>query len=152
MLDPSRPIRRPFPEIWNWDPRTPVHWPSKFSYMRIMQDSKVPYLWEGYLIFRIFDLQDVSDEVGLELRIFLTSISSESGASQEAQVVKNLPANAGGTGLIPWVQKIPWQGKWQPIPIVLLGNPMDRRAWRVTVHRVMNSLTWLRRLRTHQWI
>ena len=48
MLDPSRPIRRPSPEIWDWDPRTPVHWPSKFIYMRIMQDSKAPpvYLWD----------------------------------------------------------------------------------------------------------
>ena len=52
----------------------------------------------------------------------------------------------------PWVQKIPWRRKWQPIPVFLLGNPMDRGAWCVIVHRVMKSLTWLRRLRMHQCI
>ena len=27
-------------------------------------------------------------------------------------VVKNLPANAGNTGLTPWVRKFPWRRKW----------------------------------------
>ena len=43
-----------------------------------------------------------------------------------ALVVKNPPANAGDardTGSIPWVEKI-------------LKNPLDRGAWRATVHRV----------------
>ena len=34
-----------------------------------------------------------------------------------------------------WVRKIPWRRKWQPTPI-LLGNPMDRGAWWVTVHGI----------------
>ena len=25
----------------------------------------------------------------------------------------------------PWVRKIPWRRKWQPIPVFLPGNPMD---------------------------
>ena len=39
-------------------------------------------------------------------------------------------------GFDPWVGKIPWRRKWQPTPVYLLGNPMDRKAWQATVHRV----------------
>ena len=46
-------------------------------------------------------------------------------------------------GFDPWVRKIPWRRKWQPTPVFLLGNPMDRGAWRVTVHGVAKSQTWL---------
>ena len=59
-------------------------------------------------------------------------------------MVKNLPANAGDVwdmGLKPWVRKIPWRRAWQPTPIFLLGEPVDRRAWWATVHRVAKSWT-----------
>ena len=36
----------------------------------------------------------------------------------------------------PWIGKIPWRGKWQPTPIFLLENPMDRGACQATVHGV----------------
>ena len=36
----------------------------------------------------------------------------------------------------PWVRKIPWRRKWQPIPVFLLENPMDRGAWWAVVHGV----------------
>ena len=38
-----------------------------------------------------------------------------------AQVVKNLPANAGDKRLWfdPWVGKIPWRRKWQLTPVFL---------------------------------
>ena len=42
-------------------------------------------------------------------------------------------------GSIPWVGKIPWKGKWQPISLFLPGNPVDRRALPATVHRVLKS-------------
>ena len=35
-----------------------------------------------------------------------------------------------------WARKIPWRRKWQPIPVFLPGNPMDRGAWQATVHGV----------------
>ena len=65
-------------------------------------------------------------------------------------VVKNSPANAGGTlgdvGWIPgWVGKIPWRRKWQHTQIFLIENPMVRRAWWATVHGVAKSPTWLSR-------
>ena len=39
----------------------------------------------------------------------------------------------------PWVRKIPWRRKWQPTPYSCLGNPMDRGAWRTTVHGVVKE-------------
>ena len=43
--------------------------------------------------------------------------------------------------LDPWVGKIPWRRAWQPIPVFLLENPMDRGAWWATVHAVSESDT-----------
>ena len=40
-------------------------------------------------------------------------------------VVKNASANAGDTTdseFSPWVEKIPWRRKWQPIPVFLPGK------------------------------
>jgi len=42
----------------------------------------------------------------------------------------------------PWVRKIPWRRKWQPISVLFLENPMDRGAWHSTVHGVIKSWTW----------
>ena len=50
--------------------------------------------------------------------------------------VKNLPVNAGDAGPDPWVRKIPWRRKWQPTPVFLPGNPMDRKTWRAIVHGI----------------
>ena len=41
--------------------------------------------------------------------------------------------------LYPWVGKVTWRRKWQPTPVFLLGNPMDRGEWRATVHGVAKS-------------
>ena len=41
----------------------------------------------------------------------------------------------------PWVKKIPWRRKWQPISLLLLENPMDRGGWHFTVHGVIKSWT-----------
>ena len=48
----------------------------------------------------------------------------------------------------PRVQSLRWKGpvgkkKWQPTP-VSLGNPMDRGAWRATVHGVAKGQTRLK--------
>ena len=37
-----------------------------------------------------------------------------------------------------------WRRKWQPPPVFLPENPMDRGAWWATVHGVAKSHTWLR--------
>ena len=44
--------------------------------------------------------------------------------------------NAGDLGSILESGRFPWRRKWQPTPVFLLENPMDRGAWRATVHRI----------------
>ena len=34
----------------------------------------------------------------------------------------------------PWGGKIPRKRKWQPTPVFLPGNPIDRGAWQATVY------------------
>ena len=38
---------------------------------------------------------------------------------------------------------IPWRREWQPTPVFLLGNPMDRGAWWAAVHGVAKRQTQL---------
>ena len=59
-------------------------------------------------------------------------------------VVKNLPANAGDQGSIPGLGRSPGEGNGNTLQYSCLGNPMDRRAWRATVHRATKELetTW----------
>ena len=49
-------------------------------------------------------------------------------------VVKNPPANAGDTDLIPGLGRSPGEENSNPLQYSCLGNPMDRGAWTVTVH------------------
>ena len=73
-------------------------------------------------------------------------------ASQEALVVKNLPANAGDlrdAGLIHGLGRSLGGGHGNPLQYSCLENPMDRGAWQATVHRVAKSWTWLKQLSTH---
>ena len=60
-------------------------------------------------------------------------------------VAKDLSASAGGTetrvrclGL-----EDPLRRKWQPTPVIYLGNPMDTGAWQVIVPEVTKSQTQL---------
>ena len=70
-----------------------------------------------------------------------THPDESSGASQVAQVVKNLPANAGDTGLIPRLGRFPGEESGSPIQYSCLGNPVDRGAWRTAVPGVTKSQT-----------
>ena len=49
----------------------------------------------------------------------------------------------------PWVRKIPWRRKCQPIPVFLPGESHGQRSLGATVHRVAKSRTWLKWLCTH---
>ena len=49
-------------------------------------------------------------------------------------MVKNPHANAGDAGLINESGKP--HGEGQPTPFSCLGNPMDRGAWKATIHGV----------------
>ena len=61
-----------------------------------------------------------------------------------ALVVKNLPASAGdirNMGSIPGLGRFLGGGHGNPLQYSCLENPMDRRAWWVTVHRITKSQT-----------
>ena len=60
--------------------------------------------------------------------------------------VKNLPANARDVGSIRGSGKSPGWGNGNPFQYFCLKNPMDRGAWRATVHGVAKSQTQLSKL------
>ena len=51
-------------------------------------------------------------------------------------MVKDLPADAGDTGLIPGLGRSPGEGNGNPFQYSCLGNPADRGTWWATVHGV----------------
>ena len=59
-------------------------------------------------------------------------------------VVKNPPANTGDLkerdlGLIPGSERSPEEGNGYPLHYSSLVNSMDRRAWRDTLHKEMDT-------------
>ena len=71
-----------------------------------------------------------------------------------ALVLKNRAANAGDirdTGLIPVLGGPPGGGNVSLLYYSCLENPMDRGAWRATVHRVAQSQTQLQQFTTHTY-
>ena len=54
-------------------------------------------------------------------------------------VVKNLPANAGDTSLIPGLGRSPGGGNDNPLHYSCLENSMDRGAWQATLHGAVES-------------
>ena len=56
-------------------------------------------------------------------------------------MVKNAPANAGDTGLVPESGRSPGEGNGNPLQYSSLENPMDRGAWQATVKGVAKSQT-----------
>ena len=57
--------------------------------------------------------------------------------------------NAGDLGLISGLGRSPGEGNGKPLQYSCLQNPTDRGTWQATVHRVTQSRTWLKQLRTH---
>ena len=58
-------------------------------------------------------------------------------------VVKNLPANAGDTGLIPGLERSSGEGNSNLTPVFLPGKSHGQRSLVATVHGVAKSRTWL---------
>ena len=57
--------------------------------------------------------------------------------------VKESACNAGDPGLIPGLGRSPGEENGCPLQYSCLENPMDRGAWRATVHGVAKSETQL---------
>ena len=74
------------------------------------------------------------------------ALPDSGGASQVVLVVKNPPASSGDIKkhrFDPWVWKIPWKRKWQPLQYSCPENPLDRGTWQATVDGVAKSWTRL---------
>ena len=56
-------------------------------------------------------------------------------------VVKKPSRNAGDWGLVPGSGRSPGEGKWQPTPVLLPGEPHGGGAWWATGHGVAKSDT-----------
>ena len=67
-------------------------------------------------------------------------------------MVKNLPAKAGdlrNLGSVLGLARSSGEGHCNPLQYSCLENPMDRGAWRATVHGVAESWQRLKELSTH---
>ena len=77
------------------------------------------------------------------------------GGFPGGSVVKNLPAVQElqeTPGSIHGLGRSSGGGHGKPLQYSCLEYPMDRGAWRATVHGVTKSWTWLKQLHTHeQW-
>ena len=58
-------------------------------------------------------------------------------------VVKNLPANAGDMSSVPESGRSPGEDDGNSLQYSCLENPVDREAWKATIHGVAKSRTWL---------
>ena len=52
-------------------------------------------------------------------------------------------------GFDPWVGKIPWMRRGNPLQYSCLENPMGRGAWWATAHMVSKSWTWMKWFSMH---
>ena len=70
-----------------------------------------------------------------------SKIRTKDQPSQVALVVNNPPVNAGVVDSISVSGRSPGGGRGNPLQYSCLENPMDRGAWRATVHGVAESQT-----------
>ena len=85
-------------------------------------------------------------------RFFFHKYYSPIRAFQVALVLKNLSVSARDTrdtGSIPGSGRSSGGGHGNPLQYSCLENPIDRGAWRTTVHRLTKSRTRLKWLSTH---
>ena len=88
---------------------------------------------------------------------FHLSTTLQSGEISEVSSVKGgFPSDVSGKepicqfrrlsnrGLIPRLGRSPGGGHRNPLQYSCLENPMDRKTWQATVHRVTQSTTWLK--------
>ena len=61
-------------------------------------------------------------------------------SSSGTESASNTGDVAGTAGLIPGLGRSPGEGNGNPLQNSCLGNPMDRGAWRATVHGVAKEL------------
>ena len=72
------------------------------------------------------------------LRLFIASVQKGFPGGSDGE---ECACNEGDPGLIPGLGRSPGGGHGNPLQYSGLGNPMDRGAWRATVHGVAESRT-----------
>ena len=120
-------------EGWSWTSLTLPHWLCIYLFIFFFKDSTQKSYSLG-----AFPRQEVLFSSFLLLLLNASCykcsfplVTSLNWASQVVLVVKNLPANAGDSKrqeFDPWIRKIPWNRKWQPIPIFLPGKFHAQRS------------------------
>ena len=106
-----------------------------------------------YKVIFCFPIQKIPEGFFLLIQIDLNYILYKVNISfgfPNGSVVKNPPVSEGEAG-DPWVVKIPWRTKWQPTPVFLPGESMDRGVWWTAVYGVAQSQTQLKQLSTHAY-
>ena len=94
------------------------------------------YLVPGFMGKTPNSILLVTRQILLEILFY----KGEPGGFPGSTVIKNPPANAGdsrNSGSIPG--RSHRGGNGSPLQYSCLGNPMDRRAWRATIHGVPRS-------------
>ena len=74
------------------------------------------------------------------------SLTLDTLASLVAETIQNLPAMQ-ETGSIPELRRSPAGGNGSPLQYSSLENPMDREAWRATIHG--DTQSWSRLTKSH---
>ena len=85
----------------------------------------------------------VKKSQGFRLQVYST-LNSKLKTEKDfphSSVDKELTCNAGDLGLIPGSGRSPGEANGNPLQYPCLENPMDRGAWRATVHGVAKSRT-----------
>ena len=76
-------------------------------------------------------LSCLCSDIGQPLDLFMVFPDGSDG--------KESACNAGGLGLIPGSGRSPGEENGNPLQYSCLENPMDREAWRATVHGIAKS-------------
>ena len=102
-------------------------------------------IWEAILFYSQFNhVENIKCQQVLLLFYLLTVTCF--WTSQVGLVVKNPPAYEGDKrdmGLILGLGRPPGGGHGNPLQYCFLENPMDREAWKATIHRLTMSWIWL---------
>ena len=86
------------------------------------------------------------EECGQKVQISSYKINKLQGCKSDfpgGSVGKESACNAGDLGSIPGSGRSPGEGNGNPLQYSCLGNPIDRGAWRATVHGVTKGWTRL---------
>ena len=112
-----------------------------------MEKSKSGFILLQYPI----SLLNIKRNFKCDIQIIYNFRLGEIGISE----VKASASNAGDPGSIPGSGRSPGEGNGNPLQYSCLENPMDRGAWRATVHGVAKSWTPLSGftslLQSHIW-